>query len=64
MASLAHDVEVKDGDLPSHEKDQEIRIERSESLDGLPDPDAGKTDEERKKIVCFSPRPPFCPRYH
>ncbi|OCT49698.1 putative transporter [Cladophialophora carrionii] len=50
MSSLPHDVEIQDGDRFSHEKDQEVRIERSESLDGLPDPDAGKSDEERKKI--------------
>ena len=53
MASLPAEDKKSDNHSLSREKSQEICIERSESLDGLPDPDAGKSDEERKKIVWF-----------
>lgn len=35
---------------PPGEKPVEVQIERSESIQGLPDPDEGKTDEERCAI--------------
>jgi hypothetical protein len=64
MASVPADVEGDEKYRPSQEKADDVRVERSESLDGLPDPDAGKSDEERKKIVrnplagclCLSPQ--------
>jgi hypothetical protein len=51
MASATGEAEKGNDFGSTHEKDHEFRVERSESLDGLPDPDAGKSDEERKKIV-------------
>lgn len=54
MAGPQKDAEYNNPSPPSERKeshDQDVRIERSESLDGLPDPDAGKSDEERAKIV-------------
>lgn len=50
MASVPKDVENTDSQS-YREKNEEIRIERSESLDGLPDPDVGKSEAERRKIV-------------
>jgi hypothetical protein len=57
MPTHHRDVEVNDNSSTPEEKaeDQDIRIERSESLVSLPDPDAGKSDAERAKIVCLMP---------
>lgn len=50
--------EVERGDVSSggHEKGT-IEYERSQLLAGLPDPDAGKSDEERAAIVSSTPSP-------
>lgn len=56
MANLQRDAEYNNSPAESSEKEHDdvVRIERSESLDGLPDPDAGKSPEERAKIVSFA----------
>lgn len=38
----------------SAEKGGEMRIEQAEDINTLPDPDQGKTDEERRAIVCHA----------
>ena len=56
MPSIPNEVEKGEDHRLSHDKEHESRVERSESLDGLPDPDAGKSNEERAKIVTISQR--------
>lgn len=41
----------------SHVDKSGIEYERAQLLANLPDPDAGKTDEERKAIVSSYPSP-------
>lgn len=48
MAAHQQDVEVHGNEK---EEQQDFRVERSESLVSLPDPDAGKSEAERAKIV-------------
>ena len=58
MAAHHRDVEVNHNSNSLDEKvddGQDIRLERSESLVSLPDPDAGKSDAERAKIVRLTP---------
>lgn len=53
MATRQQHVEVNGNSNSLNEKDEEqdFRVERSESLVSLPDPDAGKSEAERAKIV-------------
>lgn len=37
----------------SDEKSTEIHTGQVEDINALPDPDEGKTDEERRAAVCF-----------
>ena len=58
--AATHDGSLEQG--PLGEKPVEVHVERSESLHELPDPDAGKTEEERREIVRFRvplPHPNF-----
>lgn len=55
MPTHHRDVEVNAKSSSPEEKadERDIRVERSESLVSLPDPDAGKSDAERAAIVCL-----------
>lgn len=48
---------TENGGTPPNEKAR-VDDEKMEELAKLPDPDAGKTEEERAAIVCISP---ICP---
>ncbi len=45
---------LRGGRVPIDSKETGVHVERSEDLDALPDPDSGKTEEERQLIVCKS----------
>lgn len=61
MADAKEPQHVELGDLSANEKSTDVHQERTQLLADLPNPDAGKSDEEQAEIVQLLSRTQFRP---